>query len=158
MSKKVVLPLEKLKTRVEKQFKIKKLIGDIPIDDNEYLLLKTYSKNIYSYIVDFEDSHETIDLLFSVALVQVGLREYDGNYWNHVEEFLDVDKLATYHKTWIGQSYLNTLKYYNKIYIPIDNRVKYVDNILLYTFIANKQVNDFFLFFYKYYEIDLEEI
>ena len=31
MSKKVVLPLEKLKTRVEKQFKIKKLIGDIPI-------------------------------------------------------------------------------------------------------------------------------
>lgn len=155
MPRKNISPLEKLKIRVEKQFKTKKIIGDIHIDDNEYELLKTYFKNKYSYIAN-SNSHEIIDALFAVALVQIGLKEYDGNYWEHVEEILNVNKLPVHKRNWIGQSYLNTLRYYNKIYIPKDDQVKFVNNILLHTFVSTKRINNFFLFLYQYYQIDLE--
>ena len=46
--------------------------------------------------------------------------------------------------------------YYNKIYIPKDDQVKFVNNILLHTFVATKRINNFFLFLYQYYQIDLE--
>ena len=94
VKQRVLTPSEKLKKRIEKDIIVKKYIGDIHIDDDEYEIIKSEFRAKYRQLVD-SYSHKLIDLLFVVALVQIGIRFYDGKYWLHVARELGQENLPT---------------------------------------------------------------
>ena len=70
-TKKVITPTEKLIKRINREFDKKKLIGDILIDDEEYLLLMGYFREKYRYLIN-SYTHIIIDPIFAIALVKKG--------------------------------------------------------------------------------------
>lgn len=142
---------QRLFRRVKEQFTSVVLIGDIPINDDEYGRLIEYVKMKCQHIIR---SGRPIDAdpVFATALVQIGIRQYDGNYWGHVERLID-KSIAVTHQRNIGKSFVTTLRYYNKK--MIDNR-EWVNNILLHGFVSNHYAFDLFEFLFKYYDLDLE--
>lgn len=151
-NKKIVSPFKKLEKRILKEFQRKKLIGDIIINDLEYEMLIDYFK-IKCKIIEDSASHSIIDPIFATALVHIGIKHYDGSFWPHVASILNIDKLSANFQGWIGDSFINTLKKYNKAINDENERVK---NILMHGFVSDYYADDMFNFLFKYYEIDLE--
>lgn len=150
-------PFDRLKRRILREFPRKKLIGDIIISDDEYLLLKEYLQNIYKSISRGGLS-TSADPMLAVALVQIGIRYYDANYWSHVAR----EANAT---LWYGSLGLNTnaynelrnrfaitLKKYNKHLFGAGNTVQ---NILYHGMVSDHYTDDFFDFLFAFYRIDL---
>ena len=152
VKQRVLTPSEKLKKRIEKDIIAKKYIGDIHIDDDEYEIIKSEFRAKYRQLVD-SYSHKLIDLLFVVALVQIGIRFYDGKYWLHVARELGQENLPTNQQTWIGNAFLDTVSKYHLIALPSHEKVS---NILMHGFVSNHYANNFFDFLFEYYRIDLE--
>lgn len=151
-SVKTTLPIDKLTKRIKQQIKRVKFIGDIIISDDEYELLLIYSRTIYRKLIHM-NTHIVTDPVFATTLVQIGIRYYDGNYWKHVMRVLKIDSMPANQQTWIGDSFIHTLKEYNKILCGENDRV---NNILLHCFVTNKYVYNLFEFLYAFYRIDLE--
>lgn len=151
-SKKIISPLEKLEKRVLKQFLIKKFIGDITITDEEYALLIQHFKAGYNAITS-RGSHKLIDPVFATALVHIGIKNYDGNFWGHVARVLGQERVNANHQTWIALSFIDTLKKYKKLILDENERV---NNILMHGFVCDNYANDFFNFLFAYYRIDLD--
>ena len=152
IKQRVLSPVEKLHKRLEKDVIVKKYLGDIHIDNDEYEIIKSefrakYRQLIHSY------SHKLIDLVFAVALVQIGIRFYDGKYWTHVARELGIANLPTNQQTWIGNAFLDTIINYQLIALPFQEKV---NNILMHGFVSNHYANNFFDFLFEYYRIDLE--
>lgn len=144
---------KKLTRRIERDIKRCTYIGDISIDDNEYIMLKNILQTGYRKICD-SANHEIINPLFAVALVQVGIRYYDGRFWPYVQRELNLEKpLPGYQQSWIGTSFYKTLVKYNKFHV---DESEFMNNILLHCFITNHYANDLFDFLFAYYQIDLD--
>ncbi len=150
--KKTISPLEKLQKRILKQFITKKFIGDIPITEEEYELLIEYFKAGYNTLIS-SCSHNIIDPMFATALVQIGIKNYDGNFWGHVAKALGQDRIIANQQTWIAHSFIDTLKRHNKLILDEKERV---NNILMHGFVSDNYANDFFNFLFAYYRIDLD--
>ena len=151
-AKKVVTPYGKLVKKINRDFPKKKLIGDIQINGEEFDLLIKHLRAKYKTLVD-SYTHQLIDPVFCVALVQIGIRNYDGNYWGYVRDYLDNKRFNPNHQKWIGESFTKTLKKYNKIQLSGNERV---DSILLHSFVTDNYANKFFDFLYAFYKIDLD--
>ena len=150
--RKVLTPLEKLHKRIEKDIVTKKYFGDIIIDDSEYEIIKTEFKAKYHLIIN-SYSHKLTDLIVAIALVQIGIRFYDGKYWIHVAQELEIDNLPVNQQTWLGNVFVDTLAKYQKISLPHHEKV---NNILMHGFVSNCFANSFFDFLFEYYRKDLE--
>ena len=144
-------PYELLKKRIYKEFSEKTLIGDIAIDEMEYQILIEYFKETY-HNLKYIGNRKVRDPIFATALVQIGIKHYDANYWNHVRTILEVDTLSGVHQGWIGKIFIETSKYYNKAIIAEEERVQ---NILMHSFVSDKFLDPFFEFLFKFYRIDL---
>lgn len=151
-TRKTLTPKEKLIRRINREFPKKKFIGDILIDDEEYLLLEDLLFDGYKLILN-SYSHIIVDPVFATALVQVGIRKYDGNYWKHLKEIFKPYKMNVNHHKWIGESFYSTLKKYNMLSL---DKSEIVNNILMHGFVVNNYANEFFDFLFAYYRIDLE--
>ncbi|WP_143270527.1 hypothetical protein [Anaerobranca californiensis] len=81
------------------------------------------------------------------------MRYYDGKFWPHVAKILNTDRLTNNFQIWIGESFINTLKEYNKVIIDENEKVK---NVLMHGFVSEHYANNLFDFLFKFYEIDLE--
>lgn len=151
--KHVVTPMEKMLRRVTREFFRKKLIGDIAINDEEFVLLIEHMRNVY--LVMYKNKHFThIDAAFCTALVQIGMRYYQrGNYWSHFEKLLGFDFYNMNHRKWINEAFVNTLKAYKRILL---SETETVSSILMHGFVANHYTDDFFDFLFAYYRIDLD--
>lgn len=145
-------PEEKLARRIEREFKKCKYIGDIQISDEEYEILKAFFRYGYKKICD-SLSHESINPLFAVALVQIGIRFYNGKFWVYVQKELGLDKLPQHHQAWIGNSFYKTLIHYGKYHVEAH---EFMNNILLHCFITKYYADDLFDFLFAYYQIDLD--
>lgn len=145
-------PVERLIQKVKREFNKCTYIGDIQITDDEYVILKKCFELGYSQICK-SPSHETINPLFAVALVQVGIRFYDGKFWPHVKREFNIDKLDGVHQGWIGRSFYKTLCKYGKFHVE-ENEL--INNILLHCFITKYYADDLFDFLFAYYQIDLD--
>lgn len=143
--------MKKLKQRITKEFKKCTFIGDILINDEEYELLKKYLYASYKNILA-KASHTHIDPVLAVALVQIGVRLYDGGYWSHVSKEIGVEPLSGVHQRYIGDSFYKTLVKYNKYNLGSSEKV---NNILMHCFITENYANDLFDFLFMYYELDL---
>lgn len=134
------------------------LISDIHLSDEEYLdlidLVKRRIKNLLSHITTIPP----IDEFLSLALVQIGIREYeDGNYWGYFDALMDENFSPAYH-SYLGNIFFSTLDKY-KLFKHRDdktvNRNLYVQNILMHGFVPKNYYHDFFSFLVSFYEKNL---
>ena len=140
-----------LNTKINRQFKTCRYIGDIVISEDEYIILKAYLRSICRKYLNTSERYITSSI-FAVALVQIGIHKYDGRFWPHVEREIGMELPGSYQK-WIGRSFYKTLEKYNK-YKVAENEM--MNNILLHCFITNYYASDLFYFLFAYYQIDLE--
>lgn len=140
-----------LNTKINRQFKTCRYIGDIVISEDEYIILKAYLRSICRKYLNTSERYITSPI-FAVALVQIGIHKYDGRFWPHVEREIGMELPGSYQK-WIGRSFYKTLEKYNK-YKVAENEM--MNNILLHCFITNYYASDLFDFLFAYYQIDLE--
>ncbi len=149
--------IRKLMRKIEKQFSKCTYIGDIPISDEEYELLKLYLYNVCDTFLDSSDNYITSPV-FAVALVQIGIRCYDSNFWYYVEREINHKQskkipLPGYAQRWIGRSFVKTLVEYNKYSV---SEREMVNNILLHCFITEHYAADLFDFLLAFYVEDLK--
>jgi hypothetical protein len=143
--------MDRLINRIKKEFKSKKLIGDVFINESEYALLLSYAKN---KLVELSkrSNHQIIDMILVTALVQIGIKKYDGKLWPHIEKELGIRSINALHQQWINESVLFTLKTYSKVYVNRND----ITNILMHGFVSDHFADEFFVFLFEYYRIDLE--
>ena len=71
---------KRLINRIKKEFEKKFFIGDITISDQEYEILIKESKQILAVLMRSNNkTAESVSL--AVALVQIGIRKYDGKHF-----------------------------------------------------------------------------
>lgn len=149
-SKKAKTPEQKLFKRIDREINRFKYIGDISIDDDEYTILISYLKRVLSNFSNLKRKRG--DTLLAVALVQIGIREYNGRYWPHVSRIAEC-KLDGNKQSIIGEVFYETLVSHNKF--SLDKR-EIVNNILMHCFVTKHYADDFFEFLFAYYQRDLD--
>ena len=120
--------------------------------EEEYELLIDYFKVRYNALIN-RGSHSMIDPVFATALVQIGIKNYDGNFWRRVAKAIGQDRIIANQQTWIAHSFIDTLKRHKKLILDENERV---NNILMHGFVSDNYANDFFNFLFAYYRIDLD--
>ncbi len=151
-AKRSITPFDRLRKKVLKEFNRKKLIGDISLNDIEYdLLINYFIDRTHAILQDRIRINE--DELLTLAMVAIGIRYYDGGYWNHTARILNVTKLYPYQRNILRNVFLNTLKKYEK---PVMPDVEFIQNILMHGFVSNSYSDEMFDFLFKYYNLDLE--
>lgn len=142
---------QRMLKRIAKYFDKKFFIGDIVITDEEYPMLLSY---VRTYLISSSKTRQVRhnDTLLAVALVQIGIRNYDGNYWSHVGEALHL-ALSQKHYQMLGESFLNTLRYHNKYIHSVSGSVQ---TILIHGFVSNYYSKGLFELLFQYYVKDLE--
>lgn len=144
--------LHSLERRVNKLFQRVKLLGDIPISETEYqLLLGYFIKKSQVYL---KKKYFIEDRLYTVALVQIGIHEYDGRFWPHVRKILGLDNRCSQTKlNNIIFPFKYTLSFYKK---DIVDQHENVNTILMHGFVSNHYIGYLFDFLYRFYMIDIE--
>ncbi len=93
-----------------------RLLGQIQISEDDYKELIEYTR----YRVLKNVHPQTImppDLILSVALVQIAIREYvDGNYWDSFKSEIGVDVRPSTINL-VGQIFIATLKRYYLLFV-----------------------------------------
>lgn len=133
-----------------------KLLGEIYLSELQYEALIGIVKNVLITKIR-NNSINSYDIVISVAMVQIGIREYtEGNYWDRFCSTLNLE-LNTNQKRDLGQLFLETLNKYNLFIYRNANssRNDYVTNILIHCIIPNYYIADFFDFVYTFYDINL---
>lgn len=138
--------------RIEHEFDRCQYIGDISVSDEEYMILMQILKTCYKEICSAY-THEINSYTFAVALVQIGIRHYDGRFWYYVKKELEVSNLPANHQSWIGNSFYNTLRSHNK---HVVGQNQFVNNILLHCFVTEHYAGNLFDFLFAYYQLDLD--
>lgn len=150
--KKEVDVLAVLHNRVVREFKNVTLLSEIEINDREFNLLMYYFKKKYLHIKETL-RRPFVDILFSVAMVQIGIRYYDNNFWPQVANAADIDELDKISRGWIGGSVTKTLLAFGK---PVYSKNEYVTNVMMHCFITDAYAYRYFDYLFQYYRIDLE--
>lgn len=146
-------PLEKLKHRIQKEFEKCTYIGDIKINDEEFDLLMDEFRKYVGILFEMANKKPTTSQIIAVALVQIGIRYYDGSLWPHVKRILNIDLLNGVQQGIIGRCFIDTLKKYDKIHVE-EHELR--NNILMHCFITKYYADDLFDFLFAYYQIDLD--
>lgn len=143
---------KRLIVRIKKEFDKKYFIGDIAISDQEYGILIQESKQILAVLMHSNRvAAESVSL--AVALVQIGIRKYDGrHFWPYVEEELGVGRNLK-HQALLGETFINTLRKHGKHITDASERVQ---NILFHGFVSNYYSKGLFELLFQYYAKDLE--
>ena len=144
-----------LRNRIYQEFPRVTLLCNIEINNEEYDLLCDYFRKKYLILCQ-NDGKCAEDVLFCVALVQIGIRMYDGKFWEHISEILwrqNGKIIPVNQHEWIGGLFTRTMLSFGK---PIYRKNEYVNNILMHCFITDGFADKFFDFLYSFYSIDLE--
>lgn len=146
------LARKRLINRIKKDFEKKFFIGDIAISDQEYEILINEAKQILAVLM--RSNHKAAESVsLAVALVQIGIRKYDGKYfWPYVEEELGVERNLK-HQALLGETFINTLQKHGKFITDASERVQ---NILFHGFVSNYYSKGLFELLFQYYTKDLE--
>ena len=153
MAKVILTPEQKLMRRIDREFDKKRLIGDISINDEEYRILLGYLAEKLRWL-RARRMESIYDRMLSTALVQIGIRKYDKNFWSHVKEELHLSRWDQSDQTVLGKSFIRTLKAHRKYMLNESDRRS--ANILLHGFVSDFFAPKFFDFLYAFYTIDLE--
>ncbi|MFI3211346.1 MAG: hypothetical protein R3Y64_09915 [Peptostreptococcaceae bacterium] len=140
-----------LEKKIEEQFNQVKFLGLVKLSYEEDLFIETYAISILKKVL-LKKVKIGIDFMYCYWLVKVGVNYYDGNYWEHIKHLskLDVNGKSSI----IANSIINlNKKYYSNIKY-LEGR--FVDNILLHSFVVDHYIYRFFDFLNKFYTNDIE--
>ncbi len=146
-------PFKRLRTKILREIRRKKFLGDIPISDDEYALLINYCRDLLvSRSVETRLKHT--DVCLTLGLVHVGIRYYDSNYWRHAARELNAPDLATATRlrSKVSECISNTLEKYGK---DTAGKNETVQTILMHGYISNHYADQYFDFLYAFYRLDL---
>ena len=136
----------RLKKRVEAQFDRKFFIGDIHVTDEEYAELLEYARFRTGYLLSVSAPLED-DPLLALALVQIGICRYNGNYWgNALNQELQTENTASLRRL-LGEPYIRTLKKHNKRIVDESERVQ---SILFHAFVSDYYSKGLFELLFNY--------
>lgn len=142
---------QRIKRRVSDQFDRKFYLGDILIRDNEYPELISYARVQAMYVASSQAI--IVDApLFAVALVQIGIRHYNGNFWQNAANELKIENTHAF-QAFAGKTFISTLQKHGKFIVSESERVS---SILLHTFVSNFYSKGIYEFLFQYYVRDLE--
>ena len=141
----------KILRRIEAQFDKKFYIGDIPVSQEEYEALLEYTRFQLSNVTS--SSFALDSPILAVALVQIGIRCYNGNYWgNALKQELKTENSSVYQR-FLGDSFIQTLKKHGKYILDDSERVQ---SILFHSFVTDYYSKGLFELLFQYYSKDLE--
>lgn len=142
----------KLKKRIDVQFEKKFYIGDIVVSEEEYNELLEYTRCQLRNVTVSSSALKDAPIL-AVALVQIGIRCYNGNFWgNALKQELKVVNNQIYQR-FLGESFINTMKAHEKFILDESERVK---TILFHSFVTNYYSKGLYELLFQYYVNDLE--
>lgn len=145
----------KLRNKIYQDFPKVTLLCEIEINDEEYELLCDHFRKKYLELRR-NDGKSSVDVLFCVALVQIGIRMYDGKFWEHISEVLwrrKKKQIPVNQHEWIGDLFTKTMLSFGK---PIYRKKEYVNNVMMHCFVTDSFADKFFEFLYLFYNIDLK--
>lgn len=144
-------PQVQLRNKIVDQFNDISLLCEIPIDNEEYMVLCKYIQKKYESLAQgfFEAN---IDFLITVGMIQIGMRTYDNTFWPHVAEAIGVKSIPLLRRTFLGECVMQTLGRLGKVVCEGE----YVATILLHGFIVDSYAYRVFNYLFQYYNIDLK--
>lgn len=150
----ILSPWEKLRNRINKEFKVKKLIGDITLDENEADLIKSY---MYSELLSLANKGKSFKpkepMVFTTAMVLYAQNYYsEGRFWNNIEKAFGVP-VDTNKQKYITQVCTDTFTKYGKAFSNETRRP--IDVITLHSFVSTPCANQFFNYLFDYWRLDL---
>ena len=144
----------KLHNRIIREFIEADLICEIELSDDEYILLmRRYFVPFCKRIINTRNPLIVPDIIFTVGLVQVAIRNYDSNFWGRVADEIGIDHFTTPQQSKIGGIVSQTLIMYGKAYVEAGEHVR---NVLMHAFIVDNYAFDFFEYLFQFYNLDLE--
>ena len=146
-------PMGVLANRIHREFQQVDLVCEIEINNDEFQLLCDYLKDKYHDRVWYRVTGPSMDVILTVALVQIAIRYYDGNFWKYVQRVLGAQKLPANQQQWLGGIATTTLRKYGK---AILNEHENAANILLHSFLTGSFIQKYFEYLFQYYEKDME--
>lgn len=151
--KKRFTPLGRLNNRIENRIKSVKYLGDIPINDEEFILLKQALKEYWATICFGEAKY--ISPLLAVGLVQIGIRHYtQGNYWGNFLSAIEMQHQKNpIYQSRFGRMFSDTISFYQRVTLEGNENVS---KILLHGYVCDYYANNYFDFLFKFYELDLD--
>lgn len=152
MERAIIEPFTRLKSRILRELPSKKLVGDIVISPDEYMLLTDYLKIVHMSISKGLYTI-SVDPVLAVALVQIGINHYDSNYWSHLAAELNVGAVSNNHRNKLGDTLRKTLRQYQLPHFGPSDLVK---TILMHGFVSRHYADDLFNFLFAFYRLDLE--
>ncbi len=150
---KVKTPFARLRSRILREIRRKKFLGDILINDEEYAILVDYIHHQLSSAYA-QTLLQGSDVCIATGLVQVGIRFYDGNFWSHAADAFSVPELKKAYglRTQVSNVFQSTLIKYGKPFTGVSETVQ---NILMHGFVSNYYADQYFDFLYAFYRLDL---
>ncbi|MDD7714491.1 MAG: hypothetical protein PUJ84_01040 [Mollicutes bacterium] len=150
----ILSPWEKLRNRINKEFKVKKLIGDITLDENEIDLIKCY---MYGELLSLANKGKSFKpkepMVFTTAMVLYAQNYYsEGRFWNNIEKAFGVP-VDTNKQKYITEACTETFKNYGKTFTNETKRP--IDIITLHSFVSTPCANQFFNYLFDYWRLDL---
>ena len=142
---------KKLLKRISKEFDKKFFIGDIIISDYEYDILIDRTASLLRAMTI--SGRPTLDSpVLAVAMVQIGIRRYDGKFWSHAERVLGYE-MSQKNRNLLGDTLISTLKAHKKFILSESERVQ---TTLFHGFVSNYYSKGLFELLFQYYSKDLE--
>jgi len=131
-----------------------KLFGQLEVSELDYLKLKDYLKLMVNK-PNFPTA--TPDLMLSLALVQIAIREYkEGKYWSCLMDIVGTE--IPYSKlNYFGQVFAATVKKYNMFarHREFNEPHMYVEYIKDHAFVTNYYMRGYFEFAFAFFENNL---
>ena len=140
-----------LHNRIVEEIQNVVLLSEIEINDSEYKTLITYAKQKFR-TSRIKTDYVFADVLFSVAMIQIGVRKYANNYWPQVESALG-RHVGQIERKWLGNTVTKTLLSLGK---PVYSETEYVTNILMHCIVTDPYAIRFYDYLFSYYRLDLE--
>lgn len=130
-------------------------IGEVPIDDKEYALLLEFTRyqlqNHSANALGMVDSP-----LVATALVQMGIRTYNGSYWPHVAQELNMEKISQPSQRFLNETFQNTARKHGLVVLTdsqVDSRT--IQSILFHGVVSNHYATGLFDLLFRFYDRDL---
>ena len=140
-----------LHNRIVEEIQNVVLLSEIEINDSEYKILISYAKQKFR-TSRIKTDYVFADVLFSVAMIQIGVRKYANNYWPQVEIALG-RHVGQIERKWLGNTVTKTLLSLGK---PVFSETEYVTNILMHCIVTDPYAIRFYDYLFSYYRLDLE--
>lgn len=167
VSREAYLPLEedmryrrlrnKLLRAFDEENKAEKIhyIGEIQISDEEYGLMLDFTryqlKHHTQYAPGIGDSP-----LVATALVQIGIRTYDGRYWPHAAKELGMEKIPPQSQRFLNETFQNTARKHGFLVLAdAQTESRAFQSILFHGIVSNYYAPGLFDLLFQYYDRDL---